>query len=107
MFETLGDMKIGLAGFEIARRVVMGYDNGGGAVFDGRCEDFPGVDETGGEGADGDSAFFDESVGAIDSEEYKVFLFFGADVEEQVEDFVGRVEGLGVDGELAFGKFES
>ncbi len=90
--EALGGFFVGLAGSGVARGVVVSEDDGGGAVGDGGGEDFSGVDETGGEGADSYSVPTDEAVGTVKGEEDEVFLGFAADVGEEFGYYFWRVD---------------
>ena len=52
----------------------MRHDNARGAVGYGLCEDLPRVNQAGGQRADSDDSFGNQSIGAVEREANKVFL---------------------------------
>ena len=49
--EPFGQRPVFLARFRVATRMIVGDDDGGRGVFDGRPEDLPGMNQAAGQGA--------------------------------------------------------
>lgn len=72
-----------VAGAKVAAWVVVCEDDGGGAVGDHVSEDFAGVNLAPIEEADGDDAFFDDFICAVERDADEVLLLLPGNVDEQ------------------------
>lgn len=70
----------------------MRHDNARGAVGNGIGENLPRVNQAGGQRADGDDAFGNQSIGAVEREADEVFLLFVTNVAQLLDGFFGTVD---------------
>ena len=83
------------AGGEAARRVVVGDDNSRSALADDFPEDFAGMSQGFGGGADGDDLSADGAIFDVEEEHGKVFLTLPHEVVAEVESGIGgALDGL-------------
>ena len=70
----------------------MRHDNASGAVGNGIGEDLPRVNQAGGQRADSDDSFGNQSIGAVEREANEVFLLFVTNVDELLDCLFGAID---------------
>ena len=84
--DAVGDFKVVRGGFEVARGVIVGQDDGGGPFLQGVGEDFAGVDERAVDEPDGHDVEADHLVGAVEHDDDEMLLLAASVVAHLIED---------------------
>lgn len=104
--ELLGEGNVFSAWAGIARGVVVGNDDGGGAINDGIAKNLAWVRKYTIECADGDSALCDEPLTAVEREANAILLLFIANVRQAGQDIFLSAERLNILDEVSSCEFE-